>query len=1715
MSRNGKSNSSFGAVFGGIKNDFVLFESNLKSDFNSEKFGSELVSFVFDTFLNDANPAIEVLPEKFKIQPLPNLPADNATSVALQRYTLSSKAIAMANDQFREINSSGLSIIKRRVSPAIVESLQSFSSARDAWKYLRTNYGPETRVEADKEAAIWKYFGTKMSPNENFNAFIDTTFTRVRETANPSKEDLQRVLLLSLKDKNPFQIQMLPDRFKKTIEKCRNQNDNLDKVIVALRTAESQFQLENQTRGEPPGKANAVRENRKFDTYCCCYNCANEGHDSYTCKTEICGYCQIFTTDHKWHDCPRRLFKKKGTGYGNRNGDANPPNKKRKRDDYNSGDDESTRSNSSTKSFQKRKGNGKEERGQSPKRGGNNKSGGGKANNKNQGNNKKKRSVNFRESSSGNEFEEEEEGVDRFTYMRRAYSIKKMGRRMTRKITSTTLTDGMKIPMILDSGADEHIVNSTEFLFEQYKRSRMPKIHTASGDEMKVKAIGKIDEDIDEVLVCPAVHDNLLSTVKLQQKGYWVILPPTDHFSEDIESTDAGFVCDKQGRVMLRVDGNMMTDAGCFGCNDDSVQVRLPEIVYNKPYRPIKTTANRVYGLPMDMNTEALVRFVHSVGHFSKADMIFHAEGGIDNYPLTPDQVRKYFPHDCEVCIKGRLRQRKVATNKTPEEVTIEEPVKEEKSSRGILKKPLPQLYDFIKTEKVEPRNLTVGQQVGLDFYGPVLDASVLTATDKASGYSYTLGVRKDGKKDVDKVIQTICDHYQEHGHHSNAWNTPIAEIRADSDTVFVSRKAAEIFQKNGIKSTFSPPHQHEKNGLAECMNQHIANLVTCFYAQARHVPEVLWTAAWAYAVRVRNLKKSNVPGSALTREEEFTQKKPDFDKTPFLPFGTVVEYFIPKASRKSKFSEKAYTGVYLGPSERVENGISVYSFVTRKIVERVTYRVLFRVPDAWTTISPKLFVFSGTKEELFELMDDEEEHEDTTIVRGKDLKTSPSPMLPPAHVPHPLNSTAYTANPSSKPHTTAEIDIPVVVTVDNVPEPNQVAILAQEDQEEIIVQADQQGGSIPPVMPESTNETYSNSDQGGTGKAETEDDPSCQNPTGRPHRSKAQYHKNWKERLQAKRMGKVKRVFCPLVEGAILSGDEDLQNILKKYARECKYTVVKASGRRVQLVDCIAQAKKSSINRMHKYIRKSAKARSKDNPTLEQAQKRPDWPKFEAAIEAELQQMIDEGVYEYIKYKNIGNKMRIIGSMIVLQVKRTPDGKIDKYKARLVALGNQQSRDQYGNIKSPTARSATVKMLMAIQAKIDGYSCVMDVKGAYLKSVIDPDKETLYLRLPNGQYVKLKKYLYGLKQAGYEWNDLLANTLSSNGYTQSQYDPCVFFKNFNNGYIIMATHVDDFYVISTHDTHIQKLHEVLTREFKEVTIKRGDVLGYLGMEVSRKNGTVSIAQPGYTLKILEKSGLNLEKDVVDTPYVEPKQPKPKDVPKVDKNRYLELIGMLNYLAVLTRPDILYALSRCAQRCSDPDEHDLKMVLRIFKYINGTRDSGLTFRSSPDIKLRCWVDASHIHYEDGKGHFGYCFSLGDGDGCFYSRSQKMKIVTPAGSTETEYVALYEATTEIVFLRRLLNEIGFPQDGPTVIFEDNKSTIYMAHGQGDFHKQKHILVKYHYTRQELKNGSVCVKYCETENMLADILTKGTSKHILKRLRPKLLGSIPTGHATALG
>ena len=103
---------------------------------------------------------------------------------------------------------------------------------------------------------------------------------------------------------------------------------------------------------------------------------------------------------------------------------------------------------------------------------------------------------------------------------------------------------------------------------------------------------------------------------------------------------------------------------------------------------------------------------------------------------------------------------------------------------------------------------------------------------------------------------------------------------------------------------------------------------------------------------------------------------------------------------------------------------------------------------------------------------------------------------------------------------------------------------------------------------------------------------------------------------------------------------------------------------------------------------------------------------------------MLDDNVLgkevREVSYKDLPANANVIGSMYIFAIKRNKStGEIDKYKARLVALGNQQKIGSYDRISSSTARGKSIKLLMALQAKTKAVSMVLDVKGAYLKSKI------------------------------------------------------------------------------------------------------------------------------------------------------------------------------------------------------------------------------------------------------------------------------------------------------------------------------------------------------------------------------------------------------------
>jgi len=120
---------------------------------------------------------------------------------------------------------------------------------------------------------------------------------------------------------------------------------------------------------------------------------------------------------------------------------------------------------------------------------------------------------------------------------------------------------------------------------------------------------------------------------------------------------------------------------------------------------------------------------------------------------------------------------------------------------------------------------------------------------------------------------------------------------------------------------------------------------------------------------------------------------------------------------------------------------------------------------------------------------------------------------------------------------------------------------------------------------------------------------------------------------------------------------------------------------------------------------------------------------------------------------------------------------------------------------------------------------------------------------------------------------------------------------------------------------------------------------------------------------------------------------------------------------------------------------------------------------------------------------------------------KKQCVVSLSSTEVEYIALSTTTQEVVYLRRLLSDLGVQHDKPTVLMEDNQGTIALAQNPVFHARTKHIDIRRHYVREAIQKNVISLQYCHTKNMIADVLTKAVMKTQFQRLI-RLMGLVNT-------
>ena len=249
-----------------------------------------------------------------------------------------------------------------------------------------------------------------------------------------------------------------------------------------------------------------------------------------------------------------------------------------------------------------------------------------------------------------------------------------------------------------------------------------------------------------------------------------------------------------------------------------------------------------------------------------------------------------------------------------------------------------------------------------------------------------------------------------------------------------------------------------------------------------------------------------------------------------------------------------------------------------------------------------------------------------------------------------------------------------------------------------------------------------------------------------------------------------------------------------------------------------------------------------------------------------------------------------------------------------------------------------------------------------------------------------------------------------------------------------------------------------------------------------------------------ETPGMNDSKPV-KTP-VDPGHRLVKANKALDQPLYQSVVGSLMYLATCTRPDIAYAVGMLARFSSKPNQSHWTAAKRVLRYLRGTVNFGILYRGESGVLGYSDADWAG-DADDRKSTSGYMFLIAGGPVSWKSRKQSTVALSTA---EAEYVALSTAVQECMWMQRLLSELGNPPDGPTTILEDNQSSIAMAKNPQFHGRAKHIDIKHHFIRDQVSIGSIELQYCPTNEMLADVLTKGLAHEKFSILRERA-GVVP--------
>jgi hypothetical protein len=383
--------------------------------------------------------------------------------------------------------------------------------------------------------------------------------------------------------------------------------------------------------------------------------------------------------------------------------------------------------------------------------------------------------------------------------------------------------------------------------------------------------------------------------------------------------------------------------------------------------------------------------------------------------------------------------------------------------------------------------------------------------------------------------------------------------------------------------------------------------------------------------------------------------------------------------------------------------------------------------------------------------------------------------------------------------------------------------------------------------------------------------------------------------------------------------------------------------------------------------------------------------------------------------------------------------------------------------------------------------------------------EEEVYMEQPEGfsltdnpNYVcKMNKALYGLKQAPRAWYYRLDKFLQDKGFKKGTVDNNLYIKFEGDNLLVVLVYVDDIIFGCTNESSVHWFSNSMKTKFEMSLI--GELSYFLGLQVKQSSEGIFISQEKYLKEMLKKFKME-DSSLVSTPMVVGCKLSKDDMsPDVDQRTYRSMIGSLLYITT-SRLDIMQVVGMVGHYQSSPKQSHLVVVIRIFKYLKGTMTYGLWYPRNQNFQLTSYSYADWANcVDERKSTSGGAFFLGDSLVAWLRKKQGSISLS---TTKAEYIVVATCCTQILWMIQTLADLKVTHTDPIPLHFNNTNAISLSKNPVLHLKSKHILIKYHFLKEQVTNRIVQVNYIPSTEQIVNIFTKSLAVTPFGYLRHKL-------------